>query len=330
MKKILLLLSFILCGSVYSQILETENYEALTVGNVSTNITGASPGQGGNYLYATGGAVTDAQIVNEGGTQGQVLQVIGSAANLVKFVYKTGLGASWTARTSGNNVIDVEYDFFTGATTTSKNSFQLRIYDVTQTKTLAGITFAADTKIISGLAYYNNVGTVGNYSFTLGTVAVVLPTNTWVRVGCSFNQTTGEVRWKGPGFDGFIIGAATATSPDEIDFLVAGSTTNTVSSTAKFDNYVSRARATSALLVNNDVVANNFSIYPNPANDIVNIANNSTIEIQSVNITDINGRIVRTIANSIASINISDLSAGVYFLKINTAEGIGTTKLIKN
>lgn len=85
------------------------------------------------------------------------------------------------------------------------------------------------------------------------------------------------------------------------------------------------------LLSNNEFLTKNFSIYPNPANDIVNISKNNNIDIKSVTITDINGRVVKEIvANEIAAISIADLTAGVYLLKIVTAEGTGTTKLIKN
>ena len=74
----------------------------------------------------------------------------------------------------------------------------------------------------------------------------------------------------------------------------------------------------------------NFSIAPNPANDLVTISKNSAIDITSVTVTDINGRIVKEINNDATTINVADLNAGVYFLKINTTEGSGTTKLIKN
>lgn len=84
------------------------------------------------------------------------------------------------------------------------------------------------------------------------------------------------------------------------------------------------------VLSNQDFVKQNFTIYPNPANDILNISKNSAIEITSVKITDINGRVVKEIPTDVASINISDLSVGVYLLKINTTEGSGTTKLVKN
>lgn len=79
-----------------------------------------------------------------------------------------------------------------------------------------------------------------------------------------------------------------------------------------------------------DFFKNNFSIYPNPANNVVTVSKNNTAEISSINITDINGRIVKEVVNGLTTINVSDLNTGVYFLKVISNEGVGTTKLIKN
>ena len=65
-------------------------------------------------------------------------------------------------------------------------------------------------------------------------------------------------------------------------------------------------------------------------NDVVNISKNNLLEITAVIITDIIGRVVKQVKNNVESINVVDLNAGVYFLKVATAEGFGTTKLIKN
>ncbi len=78
---------------------------------------------------------------------------------------------------------------------------------------------------------------------------------------------------------------------------------------------------------------NNLAVSPNPANDLVNITNNGSSVLNNAIITDINGRIVKnTNLNGVSStqINVSDLNTGVYFLKITTDQGVGTTKLIKN
>ncbi len=77
----------------------------------------------------------------------------------------------------------------------------------------------------------------------------------------------------------------------------------------------------------------NFSISPNPANDFVNISNSENIKVSSVKITDLNGRVVKQ--NSFDSVsdismNVSDLSSGIYMMNINSNEGSVTKKIIKN
>lgn len=83
-------------------------------------------------------------------------------------------------------------------------------------------------------------------------------------------------------------------------------------------------------LSTDDFFKNNFAVYPNPTRDVLNVSNVNSLEITDATITDINGRIVKEFRSSIASINVSDLNAGIYFLKINTLEGLGTTKIVKN
>lgn len=83
-------------------------------------------------------------------------------------------------------------------------------------------------------------------------------------------------------------------------------------------------------LSTNDFFKGNFAVFPNPVNDVLNLTNSKNIAITATQITDINGRVVKEIkGNTVAQINISDLNAGVYFLKITTDQGVGTTKIIK-
>lgn len=79
------------------------------------------------------------------------------------------------------------------------------------------------------------------------------------------------------------------------------------------------------------VLAGSFSVYPNPAKDMLNISNSIGAEINSVIVTDINGRTVKQVAvNGVESqINIADLNAGVYFVNINSNQGSLTKKIVK-
>ena len=89
-------------------------------------------------------------------------------------------------------------------------------------------------------------------------------------------------------------------------------------------------KVTATVLGTQDFFKTNFAVYPNPANDVINISNVNKLEVTDVVITDINGRIMKQVNSSIESINISDLNSGVYFLKIKTANAEGVTKIVKN
>lgn len=82
-----------------------------------------------------------------------------------------------------------------------------------------------------------------------------------------------------------------------------------------------------------DFFANNFAVHPNPASAVLNITAKNGVAIESVQIMDINGRVVNqtaTAAAEAAQINVADLNAGVYFVKVQTELGTGTSKFIKN
>ena len=72
----------------------------------------------------------------------------------------------------------------------------------------------------------------------------------------------------------------------------------------------------------------NFSLYPNPTSDVLNISSKNGLEIKEIKITDLSGRIVRTL-NNVSTINVSDLSAGTYLIDITTNEGKASSKFIK-
>ena len=79
--------------------------------------------------------------------------------------------------------------------------------------------------------------------------------------------------------------------------------------------------------------ANNFSMYPNPVANELNIVAKTNNTINAISIVDMNGRTVKNSNDAgmnNTSVNVSDLNAGVYFVTIETNEGTGTSKFIKN
>jgi hypothetical protein len=83
-------------------------------------------------------------------------------------------------------------------------------------------------------------------------------------------------------------------------------------------------------LATNDFFKGNFSVYPNPATTVLNIDNRNNLDITSAQITDVNGRVVSQVNGTVSQINIADLTAGVYFLKVTSSQGVGTTRVVKN
>ncbi|MCZ8197215.1 MAG: T9SS type A sorting domain-containing protein [Flavobacterium sp.] len=72
---------------------------------------------------------------------------------------------------------------------------------------------------------------------------------------------------------------------------------------------------------------NSVSIYPNPTSSKINI--NSNFNIKSVELYDVQGRVLVTQIGSSKSMDISDKTNGIYFLKITTEKGSKVEKLVK-
>ena len=72
-----------------------------------------------------------------------------------------------------------------------------------------------------------------------------------------------------------------------------------------------------------------FTMYPNPAKEVLNLQAKSGITIQSIEIYNIVGQVVLALPNAGKTIDVSSLESGSYFIKINTDNGSTSTKFIK-
>lgn len=80
--------------------------------------------------------------------------------------------------------------------------------------------------------------------------------------------------------------------------------------------------------LNNQLFAkdNSILVYPNPTNSIINVEGKNTIS--TIDLYDIQGRMIQTTMNT-NSIDITDKSNGIYFLKITTEKGSKIEKVVK-
>lgn len=73
---------------------------------------------------------------------------------------------------------------------------------------------------------------------------------------------------------------------------------------------------------------NNFILFPNPTNSLLNISINS--EIKTITIYNTLGQMIKNYANNQKSIDVSDLKKGTYFISVETIIGKVTQKFIKS
>ena len=78
-------------------------------------------------------------------------------------------------------------------------------------------------------------------------------------------------------------------------------------------------------------LSNPFSIYPNPANDIIHINASATVTNESYSIVNTLGQTVLNgkLENDRSTINVQTLQAGIYFLQIANKQ-TQSYKIIKN
>ncbi len=85
--------------------------------------------------------------------------------------------------------------------------------------------------------------------------------------------------------------------------------------------------------VNEVISENSVSIYPNPASSLVTIGLPKSLNAE-IRIFDVTGKLViyqaQALVNNNHNVNISSLTSGVYFVRINSEEGTATKKLIIN
>ncbi len=91
----------------------------------------------------------------------------------------------------------------------------------------------------------------------------------------------------------------------------------------------------SSLAINEEsLLSKQIKVYPNPANNQLNLRlNNTTLSnIQSIKIFDLNGRLLKNIKKfkTQLNLNIKDLKQGVYLVKVATTKSNYISKFIKN
>jgi len=97
------------------------------------------------------------------------------------------------------------------------------------------------------------------------------------------------------------------------------------STAAQWKDFINIVGNTTAI---ENVFLQNLKFYPNPAKNEL-IIENCELRINQIEVVDLSGKIVNREQYNGKCINVSALSQGIYFLKIETNNGIVTKKFIK-
>ncbi len=338
-------------GLFFGQSVYADNFDALTIGNVGTDITGATPGQGGWYTIAATTAANSAasnfQIVANNATHGKVLSILGSAGTTgTKQVNQNSkLVSVWGSRTAGNNVLQYEFDIFSGAATSSQNTGRIYLWDSVANKCLIGFSFNMTSKQHTLVAYSNPAdvnGQAGNDDGNWGyTFNQALNANTWYKVGLAWDSVSGEISYKiideSTGLvvlDEIYQGKGMGATPDLANIQVLAVpnstvTSNTVAVNVLFDNIKLKATEMVDLLAVNDVTNSKLkvSMYPNPTSDFIKF--DTSAKIDAVELYDLSGKSVDVqLKNN--EVDVRKLQKGVYLVKVKMNDGsTSTNKIIK-
>jgi len=87
----------------------------------------------------------------------------------------------------------------------------------------------------------------------------------------------------------------------------------------------------SQLSVDDNFINNNICLFPNPTNAIINISNPNYLKINSAEVFNIYGQRLKNIKPENGTLDISNLVASIYFIKIKDKNGKqGTFKVLKS
>lgn len=343
MKKKLLSVAILAMGlSANAQNLKSQNFDSLINGNLSTDLSGQYYGQGNIVLNATNGNLANYQIVDNA-VKGKVLNI--NFPTLATNSYISDI-FTWSNRTAGNDILVFTQWIYTGSATQSDYRNRYAIFGSASQQSgsyIGGFQFDHASKVISGYAFaaLDNDTAPRNYLISLGLSEeqpnVTLPANTWVELKYSYNTANKRHSFYIDGIlDGYVTGTlpiAGETNPSEyVNITFNASNSTNASYSALVDEYnIIATNSTNLSTESNELVIGEIKLYPNPANDVVNIASTQGV-IEHYAIVDLTGKTVKfgEVSNlENLSVNVQDLASGAYIMNIKTDKAIKNLKFVK-
>jgi len=344
MIKTILLITALIIGTqaTKAQVLYSENFDNLTLGNVGTDFTGATPGKGGWHTKSDAWDVPSQKsnnyfnIVNEPG-RGKVLSMSTTSARGQSFLQKRGIDLLWNNRNPNNNILKIEIDVYSGDQFSkggSTGAFQPMLGSIKPK-----YDFTDDMLDVIGLFHFDPASKIfslfgGGFQCNYTSIKTI-NFQTWITLIYYVDFAKKKFYYVIPSYNS--IQECTLNS-DKFDIkvlLIKSSNwigTQATSPIYKYDNIVISAVNTVPLSTQ-DFLSEKFNVFPNPATDIVNISNSDDIDIKGVNVYDVSGKLVKSnfyTNQTNVQLNISTFASGLYVFSIKTENGTIIKNVIKN
>src|SRR5690606_11361523 len=256
------------------------------------------------------------------------------------------LSTFMSQRTTGNNVIKFEIDYYTG----TQYNIPDRGVPNTEINLLSNNKGVSLVRFYNRLAQYNYIqgyvpnGSGGtNHIIEFNNTDLTLPNDTWgsfiVYLDYNNKKAYLETAFLNKDIVADFLDQSTSNNLIE-DFkpssivLYSNATLYAPQMVHKFDNIKVTALkdVPPNILSSNEQLATKFNIFPNPASNVITITNNENIGVEQIQVFDISGKAVQShIFNNEnqVQLNVANLASGSYLLHIKTNAGTAVKKLVK-
>lgn len=342
-------ITLLLFNSVNAQVLWSENFENYMLGNVGTDVTGATPGQGNwytRYVFTSDDISNENFRIEYEAGRGKHL-ILESTTIKERGVYKAtsryikkDIGSIWSLRDTINNILKIEFEYNYYFYPNPNNS--VSVFHIVLTNN-QNIFFNSQNH---GLNTCANCNGLMFEMFNGGGKGSMLPNlianpNSWHKMIIYVDIDDNESYIEFP-FKNYVVKSPTAGSRHGISYnpldlnrfdINFSSDDNFYgNSFLKVDNIKISAINTLPTLNLIDLVSSKFNLFPNPATNIVNITNIENMFVKQVEIYDVAGKLINTQHfnnETEIQLNIENLTNGTYILHLQTNEGVAVKKLIK-
>ncbi len=288
---------FLLMQSITAQTLWSDDFESYSTGNFTSQ----------NDWDRMGGQDSWAQIVTIDANKGQSLQ-LSSTTNNASGMFVTHY-SDWSTRDSGNDILEVSFDFYTGDSSTT--GLGMVVIATENFDQIASIGTAAVDSVVFISA--ENIDT---------TLVASAAYNTWYHITITYNFQTGKLMAQADS-NPVISGTITpGLVPNVFDF------TAIMESHIGIDNIVFEATDQGVLGIDNFVkVTQETRLYPNPTPSSINLE--TTRQLEKSALFDVTGKRVKTFGSE-KQLDLQNLPAGSYFLRLIYENGTREShKIIK-